>query len=60
MHDGVEVAGGNFPSDLLYSRKGGECYVKKHEDLMTRVTKLLWALAALTAALAELVRVIKM
>ncbi len=34
--------------------------MKKRDDLITRITKLLWASAAVIAASAELIRVIKM
>ena len=34
--------------------------MKKREDLIVQITKLLWALSAFTATLAELIRVIKM
>ena len=59
MQNGTKVAG-VFPSGLLFYGKGGECYMKRHNDLIAKITKLLWALAALTTAIAELVRVIKM
>ena len=34
--------------------------MKRHEDTLDRIIKLLWALTALTTAIAELVRVIKL
>lgn len=50
---------GYFPFDLYLFREGGD-YMKKRESKFTKIIKLLIAFSVFLAALADLIRAIKL